>query len=116
MDYAVLWRDGNGHFIGIAGNGHRLAIDAGAEDILSEENTIEVVTTPENFEKVRDALKTKGFVPASAEVTMIPSTTVKLTGEAAQKAVKLFQTLEDHDDVQNVYANFDVPDEILEQA
>jgi len=92
------------------------AIDAGAEDILSEENTIEVVTTPENFEKVRDALKTKGFVPASAEVTMIPSTTVKLTGEAAQKAVKLFQTLEDHDDVQNVYANFDVPDEILEQA
>jgi YebC/PmpR family DNA-binding regulatory protein len=92
------------------------AIDAGAEDILSEENTIEVVTTPENFEKVRDALKDKNFVPTSAEVTMIPSTTVKLTGEAAGKAVKLFQILEDHDDVQNVYANFDVPDEVLEQA
>lgn len=92
------------------------AIDAGAEDILSEENTVEVVTTPENFERVRDALKNKNFIPASAEVTMTPSTTVKLTGEAAQKAVKLFQVLEDHDDVQNVYANFDVPDEILEQA
>jgi YebC/PmpR family DNA-binding regulatory protein len=92
------------------------AIDAGAEDILSENDTIEVITAPENFEKVRDTLKNKGFVPTSAEVAMIPSTTVKLTGEAAQKMLKLMQTLEDHDDVQNVYANFDIAEDILEQV
>jgi YebC/PmpR family DNA-binding regulatory protein len=92
------------------------AIDAGAEDILSEDDTIEVITAPENFEKVRDALKGKGFTPTSSEVTMIPSTTVKLTGESAQKMLKLMQTLEDHDDVQNVYANFDIAEDILEQV
>jgi YebC/PmpR family DNA-binding regulatory protein len=91
------------------------AIDAGAEDILSEESTIEVVTGPETFEKVKQALKAKGFTPSSAEVTMVPSTTVKLTGDDAHKIVKLVKSLEDHDDVQNVHANFDVPDDILEQ-
>ncbi|MDD4179042.1 MAG: YebC/PmpR family DNA-binding transcriptional regulator [Candidatus Margulisbacteria bacterium] len=91
------------------------AIDAGAEDISSEESTIEVVTTPEDFEKIRDALKTKGFNPSSAEVTMVPSTTVKLTGEPAQKALKLVANLEDHDDVQAVHANFDISDEEIER-
>jgi YebC/PmpR family DNA-binding regulatory protein len=84
------------------------AIDAGAEDILTADGTIEILTTPESFEKVRDALKAKGFTPASAEVTMIPDTTVKLTGEAAQKMMNLMEKLEDHDDVQNVHANFDL--------
>lgn len=91
------------------------AIDAGAEDIHSEESTIEIVTTPENFEKVREALKAKGFTPSSAEVTMVPTTTVKVAGEDAQKLIKLVESLEEHDDVQNVHANFDIPDEILEQ-
>ncbi len=91
------------------------AIDAGAEDILTEESAIVVVTAPEKFESVRDALKKQGFNPASAEVTMVPSNTVKLVGEEAKKVVKLVRSLEEHDDVQNVYANFDVPDEILEQ-
>lgn len=91
------------------------AIDAGAEDIHSEESTIEIVTTPENFEKVREHLKAKGFKLSSAEVTMVPSTTVKIAGEDAQKIIKLVSSLEDHDDVQDVHANFDIPDEILEQ-
>jgi YebC/PmpR family DNA-binding regulatory protein len=91
------------------------AIDAGAEDIHSEESTIEIVSSPDNYEKVREALKAKGFTPSSAEVTMVPSTTVKLLGEEAQKVIKLVESLEEHDDVQNVHANFDIPDEILEK-
>jgi len=87
------------------------AIDCGAEDILTEESNIEVVTAPENFIKVRDDLKAKGFSPSSAEVTMVPSTTVKLTGETAQKVLKLVSNLEEHDDVLSVHANFDIPDE-----
>jgi transcriptional/translational regulatory protein YebC/TACO1 len=92
------------------------AIDAGAEDIHSEESTVEIVTSPENYDKVKTALKDQGFTPSSAEVTMVPSTTVKLEGEEAQKVVKLVSALEEHDDVQNVHANFDIPDEILEKA
>jgi len=91
------------------------AIDAGAEYISSEESTIGVITTPENFEKVRDALKTKGFTPSSAEVTMVPDTTVKVTGDAAQKVLNLIGKLEDNDDVQAVHANFDISDADLEK-
>ena len=91
------------------------AIDAGAEDVLSEESTIAVVTTPESFEQVRDALKTKGFNPTSAEITMIPLTTVKVVGEDAQKVLKLVSSLEDNDDVQAVHANFDISDDEMER-
>lgn len=91
------------------------AIDAGAMDINLEESILEVITTPENFEKVRDGLKQKGFVFESAEVTMFPKNTVKLIGEDAHKALKLVSSLEDHDDVQSVHANFDIPDEIIEK-
>ncbi|MDI6731577.1 MAG: YebC/PmpR family DNA-binding transcriptional regulator [Candidatus Margulisbacteria bacterium] len=91
------------------------AIDAGAEDVLSEESTIAVLTTPENFEQVRDALKTRGFNPTSAEVTMIPLTTVKVVGEDAQKVIKLVSSLEDNDDVQAVHANFDISDAEMER-
>ena len=91
------------------------AIDAGAEDIHSEESTIEIVTNPDSYEKVKEHLKAKGFKSSSAEVTMVPSTTVKVAGEDAQKIIKLVSSLEDHDDVQNVHANFDIPDDILEQ-
>lgn len=92
------------------------AIDAGAEDILSEEKTVEVLTTPDNFEKVKNALQAGGFKPVQAELAMIPTTTVKLTGEAAQKALKLVGLLEDHDDVQEVFTNFDIDEEELEKA
>ncbi len=91
------------------------AIDAGADDITSEESTIEIVTSPENFEKVRDALKAKGFTPENAEVTMVPSTTVKVTGDDARKVMNLVAKLEDHDDVQKVHANFDISDAEIEE-
>ncbi|KAF0133858.1 MAG: hypothetical protein FD145_1068 [Candidatus Saganbacteria bacterium] len=89
------------------------AIDAGAEDINPEEG--EVATTPLNFEKLRDTLKNKGYEIANAEVTMIPSTTVKLAGEDARKAMRLIAHLEELDDVQGVHSNADIPDEIIEQ-
>lgn len=92
------------------------ALEAGAEDVISEESEIEVVTTPEKFIKVRDDLKAKKFELASAEVTMIPETTVKLTGEAAQKMMNLMEKIEDQDDVQAVHANFDIPDEEIEKS
>ncbi|MFA5839182.1 MAG: YebC/PmpR family DNA-binding transcriptional regulator [Candidatus Margulisiibacteriota bacterium] len=91
------------------------AIDAGAEDVLSEESSIEIVTIPESFEQVRDTLKEKGFNPASADVTMVPLTTVKIMGEEAQKVLKLVSSLEDNDDVQAVHANFDISDEEMER-
>lgn len=91
------------------------AIEAGAEDINLEESVLEVLTRPEDFEKIRDALKQKGYIPVSADVSMVPQTTVKLSGEDARKGVKLVNSLEEQEDVQNVHANFDVPDEILEQ-
>jgi YebC/PmpR family DNA-binding regulatory protein len=91
------------------------AIDAGAEDIQSGETTVEVVTTPESFESVRDALKNKGFNPADAELTMVAETNVKVTGEPAQKLLNLINKLEDHDDVQAVHANFDISDEEMEK-
>ncbi|MFC1511402.1 YebC/PmpR family DNA-binding transcriptional regulator, partial [Candidatus Margulisiibacteriota bacterium] len=92
------------------------AIEAGAEDLKIEESVLEVLTKPEDFEKVRDALKQKKYSPDSAEISMCPQSTVKLTGANAQKIVDLVKALEDLDDVQNVHANFDVPDEIMEQA
>lgn len=91
------------------------AIDAGAEDIQSGETTIEVITTPEAFEAVRDALKAKGFNPTDAEVTMVADTNVKVTGEPAQKLMNLINKLEEHDDVQSVHANFDISDEEMEK-
>ena len=93
-----------------------IAIDAGAEDIKDEESDLEIITTPENFEKVRDALKAKGFSPLNAEVTMVPSTSVKLTGEDAKKVLRLVENLEDNDDVQAVHSNFDIPDNLIEQG
>jgi len=92
------------------------AIEAGAEDLNLEESVLEVLTSPEDFEKVRNALKEKKYVPASAEISMVPQSTVKLAGEDAQKAIRLVSSLEENDDVQSVHANFDIPDEILEQA
>lgn len=86
------------------------AIEAGAEDISEEEDTMEVKTKPENFETVLNALKTKGYEISSSEITMVPNATVELKGEEAQKALKLMNALEEHDDVQNVYSNFDIVD------
>lgn len=91
-----------------------VAIDAGAEDIRSTETTIDVITAPEDFEKVKEAIERSGLQYAVAQVTMVPKTTVSVEGKQAQQVLSLIEALEDHDDVQEVYANFDIADELLE--
>lgn len=90
-----------------------LALDAGAEDLQQEEGAFAITTAPRDFEKVREALAKAGIQPLSAEITMIPKSTVKLDGKAAEQMLKLMEELEEHDDVQNAYANFDIPEEIM---
>jgi len=92
-----------------------IVLEAGAEDFKSDEKNYEVTTAPGDFEKVKQAITAKGIKCQDAEVTMIPSTTVKVTGSDAKQVLALIDALEEHDDVQQVYANFDIPDEIMEQ-
>ncbi|MDD3719172.1 MAG: YebC/PmpR family DNA-binding transcriptional regulator [Actinomycetota bacterium] len=91
------------------------ALEAGAEDMSSEDDHWEIVTDAESFRGVVDALKEAGFEPVSAEVTMMPQNTVKLDKDTAKKVLRLVDALEDYEDVQEVYANFDIPDEILQE-
>ena len=90
-----------------------LSLDAGAEDMQSEEDNYVVTTPPNEFEKVKKALDDADVPMEVAEVTMVPQTYVKLEGKEAQQMLRLVEALEDNDDVQNVYANFDIPEEIL---
>lgn len=91
-------------------------LDAGAEDVKSDDSTsFEVVTSAGNLEKVKNAMKAANIPFVSAEVTMIPSSQVKVAGDAAKQLLTLVEALEEHDDVQNVYDNSDIPDEVLEQ-
>jgi len=91
------------------------ALEAGAEDVVEEDTVFQVVTAPDDFESVREALEDAGVEFIEASVSMIPKTTVDITEEKpARQILKLLENLEDHDDVQNVYANFDIPDEIME--
>jgi YebC/PmpR family DNA-binding regulatory protein len=91
------------------------ALEAGAEDVADQGDTWDVTTAPTDFIKVRDALGEAGVTMASADLTMIASTAVPLTTEAdARKVLRVLDALEEHDDVQNVYANFDIPDEIFQ--
>lgn len=92
-----------------------IALDAGAEDIKPGDKNYEIITSPQDFEKVRQALQAKGVKLQTAETTMIPSSTVKVTGNDAKQILALVEALEEHDDVQQVHANFDIPDDILEQ-
>lgn len=92
------------------------ALDAGAEDVKTEDESFDVYTEPSDFTKVEETLRKANLKILSAEVTMIPKNTVKLEGKEAQQMLRLIDALEDCDDVQQVHANFDIPDEILEQA
>ncbi len=87
------------------------ALEAGAEDVKDEGEVYEVITDPSEFIEIRDALVAAGLQPQTAEVTMIPANNVDLEGKPAEQMLKLMDMLEDNDDVQNVYANFDIPDE-----
>jgi len=92
-----------------------IVLEAGAEDMKSDDKNYEIITAPQDLENVKAALQKKGIVWQQAELTMVPSSTVKVTGNDARQVLALIDALEDHDDVQQVYANFDIPDEILEQ-
>jgi len=91
-----------------------IAIDAGAEDVSSEDNDFVVITNTEDFENVKSALKESGLEYEEAEVTMVPQSNVKIDGKEAERMIRLMEALEDCDDVQNVYANFDISEELLE--
>jgi len=91
------------------------AIEAGAEDVAEQDEQFEVTTETGAFIEVREALEAKGFRYASAEITMIPQTLVVLEGKQAESMLKLMDRLEDNDDVQNVYANFDISSEEMEK-
>ncbi|MBE3586689.1 YebC/PmpR family DNA-binding transcriptional regulator [Desulfofundulus thermocisternus] len=84
------------------------ALEAGAEDMKTEEDEFEIITAPEDFDRVRQALEEKGVPIAGAQVTMVPQSTVRLTGQEAEQMMRLIEALEDHDDVQEVYANFEL--------
>ncbi|MBM3457919.1 MAG: YebC/PmpR family DNA-binding transcriptional regulator [Armatimonadetes bacterium] len=90
-----------------------LALEAGAEDIKTEEEAFDVYTAPEDLAAVRTALEGAGLAVSNAEVTMLPSTTVHLDGKAALQTLRLLEVLEDLDDVQNVYANFELDEAAL---
>ena len=92
-----------------------IALEAGAEDLQTEESTYAITTAPQDFENVRKALEEKKIPLDVSELSMIPKSTVKVTGEEAKKVLALVGELEDNDDVQNVYANFDIPDEIIKE-
>jgi YebC/PmpR family DNA-binding regulatory protein len=91
------------------------ALESGAEDVVEEDTVYQVVTTPDDFEAVREALQADGVKFIEASVSMIPQNVVDITEEKpAKQILKLMETLEEHDDVQNVFSNFDIPDEIME--
>lgn len=90
-----------------------IALDAGAEDLQGEESVFAVTAAPKDFEKARDAIVKSGIQPISAEITKLPKSSVKLEGKHAEQMLRLMEELEEHDDVQHVYANFDIPEEIM---
>ena len=91
-----------------------VALDAGADDMNDDGSAWEIVSAPDAFEAVRDAIKALGIEPASAEVAMVPQNYIKLQGKEAQQMLRLFEALDDHDDVQHVWANFDIEEKEIE--
>jgi YebC/PmpR family DNA-binding regulatory protein len=92
-----------------------LALEAGADDVVGDADSFQVLCPPETFAAVRDAIEKAGITIANAELTMVPENTVKVTGHQAGQVLKLMEDLEDHDDVQGVSANFDIDEEVMAQ-
>ncbi|HHW74249.1 MAG TPA: YebC/PmpR family DNA-binding transcriptional regulator [Firmicutes bacterium] len=92
-----------------------IALEAGAEDVLEEDDTYSIITTTELYEEVKEHLQEQGIVLESSEVTMLPQNTVEIEDpDEARRILGLMEALEDNDDVQNVYANFEIPEELME--
>jgi YebC/PmpR family DNA-binding regulatory protein len=92
-----------------------IALEAGAEDMQNDGESYEILTAPEDFLTVLDAIKAKGLEPISSEIAMIPQNTIKLEGGQVSQMLKLYDALDDHDDVQSVYANFEIDDAAMQQ-
>ncbi|MBI4608598.1 MAG: YebC/PmpR family DNA-binding transcriptional regulator [Candidatus Rokubacteria bacterium] len=91
-----------------------IALEVGAADMRRVEKAYEIATHPDEIEKVRQALEQRGVPVLEAEVTLVPLSTVRVEGKDAQQVLRLMETLEEDDDVQAVYANYDIPDEVME--
>ena len=92
-----------------------LALDAGADDVSSDSDSFQVTTPPDKLHAVREAIEKAGIAIVNGELTMVPENTVAVSGHTAEQVLKLLEALEDHDDVQNVSANFDISDQELAQ-
>jgi transcriptional/translational regulatory protein YebC/TACO1 len=93
-----------------------IILEAGGEDLRDDGETWEILTDPHSYEPVLEAVKKAGVTPEVSEVGMIPQNYIKLEGQQAGTMLRLMEALEDHDDVQNVYSNFDVDQKTLEQV
>ena len=91
-----------------------IVLEAGADDVVTEDSELVVITPPEAIGVVKSALEEAGLEYETAEVTMIPENNVKIEGKEAVHMIRLMEALEDSDDVQNVYSNFDIPEELIE--
>ncbi len=92
------------------------ALEAGAEDVRVDNDSYEIICNPPDFESLKDSLEKGGILYSSAEVTKIPKNTVELAGRKAEQLLKLMEEMEESEDVQNVYANFDIPDEVMQRV
>ena len=116
----VAWNFTQKGVITVPSEGHdedsilEVVLEAGAEDLSTEGDSFEITTDPKDFAAVRDALNAAGITVSHSEVTRIPGSTVELDEDTARKVLKLIDILDDHDDVQNVSANIDISDEIME--
>jgi transcriptional/translational regulatory protein YebC/TACO1 len=92
-----------------------IALEAGAEDMKNDprEDSFEIITTPEDMNRVKTSLEASGVPLSLAEITMLPRSYVSLDAKAADQMIRLTEALEDHEDIQNVYTNSDIPDEVM---
>ena len=93
-----------------------IVLEAGADDLRDDGENWEVLTEPSVYEAVLEAVKKAGITPTSSSVAMIPQNYIKLEGQQASQMIRLVEALEDHDDVQSVYANFDIPESVLAEV
>ncbi len=92
-----------------------VALDAGAEDMIVEDENYAIKTSPQDFFKVKKAIDDAGIKTEDAEITLLPKNTVKVEGSDAKKILELVDAIEEHEDVQHVYANFDIPDDLIKE-
>jgi transcriptional/translational regulatory protein YebC/TACO1 len=93
-----------------------VVLEAGADDLNDDGDNWEILTAPSAYEEVLEAVKKAGITPTSSSVSMIPQNYIKLEGQAASTMIRLLEALEEHDDVQNVHANFDIDQKLLEEV